>query len=132
MGTLLAAVTASVPLFDRNDTARAAALVGVRAATAERDAVRTRLSAEASTLMATAQALADRSSRTRAELLQPSEGVRAAARIAFAEGAVDVLKVIDAVRRRPSRRADAGVRDPIGGSGSPGDRCARPGRRDRS
>lgn len=98
VGTIVAAVTTSLPLFDRNDTARASAIGEVRAATAERDAARTRLTAETTTLVEMAHALADRSSRARAELLEPSEGVRAAARVAFDEGAVDVLKVIDAER----------------------------------
>lgn len=98
MGTIVAAVTTSLPLFDRNDTARASALGELRAATAERDAARTRLTAETTTLLETAQALAERSRHARAELLEPSEGVRAAAHVAFEEGAADVLRVIDAER----------------------------------
>jgi hypothetical protein len=69
-----------------------------RAATAERDAARTRLISETTTLVETARTLAERSGRAQTELLEPSEGVRAAAHVAFDEGAVDVLRVIDAER----------------------------------
>lgn len=98
IGTIVAAITTSIPLFDRNDASRATALGELRAATAERNAARMRLTSEASTLVNTALALADRSRRAQAELLAPSEGVRTAARVAFEEGAVDVLKLIDAER----------------------------------
>lgn len=98
LSTVVAAVTATVPLFDRNDTARAVALGELRAARAGRDAIRMRLTAEAATLIDTARTLAERASRAQAELVQPSEGVRAAAHVAFDEGAVDVLRLIDAER----------------------------------
>jgi cobalt-zinc-cadmium efflux system outer membrane protein len=98
IGTIVAAITTSIPLFDRNDASRATAVGELRAATAERNAARMRLTSEASTLVNTARALADRSRRAQAELLAPSEGVRTAARVAFEEGAVDVLKLIDAER----------------------------------
>jgi cobalt-zinc-cadmium efflux system outer membrane protein len=98
VGTIVAAVTTSVPLFDHNNPARAAAAGELRAATLEREAVRTRLTAETTTLIEAAQALAERAGRARAELLEPSAGVRAAAHVAFDDGAADVLKVIDAER----------------------------------
>jgi outer membrane protein, heavy metal efflux system len=98
IGTIVAAVTTSLPLFDRNNTARANAVGELRAAAAERDAARTRLTSATTTLLETARALAERSRRARVELLEPSEGVRAAAHTAFEEGAADVLKVIDAER----------------------------------
>ncbi|MEQ1909326.1 MAG: TolC family protein [Vicinamibacterales bacterium] len=96
--TGVAGVTLSVPLFDRNGASAARAAGEERAAAAERDAVAGRLASEAATLMSNARMLADRSSRTVRELLEPADAVRNAARAAFREGTADVLKLIDAER----------------------------------
>lgn len=98
VGTMVFAVTTTIPLFDRNRTAVAAAVGEVQAAMADRDAIRARLNAEATTVVRVAQTLADRAARARHDLLEPAAGVRDAARAAFEEGTLDVLKLIDAQR----------------------------------
>lgn len=96
--TVVAAVTTTVPLFDRNTVAIATSAAGVRAAAAERDATRLRLTSTTTTLVRTSRLLAERATTARARLLEPAEAVREAARAAFREGTVDVLKLIDAER----------------------------------
>ncbi len=96
--TAVAAVTFSVPVFDRNGSAAARAAGEERAAAADRDALVLRLTSEAVSLAETAQTLATRSTSAGRELLEPAEAVRNSARAAFREGAVDVLKLIDAER----------------------------------
>lgn len=96
--TAVAAVTFSVPLFDKNGSAAARAAGEERAAAADRDALVLRLTSEAVSLAETAQTLAARSTGAARELLEPAEAVRNSARAAFREGAVDVLKLIDAER----------------------------------
>jgi outer membrane protein TolC len=54
--------------------------------------------ADATTTIRTARTLADRAARAERELLAPAGVVREAARAAFREGTVDVLKLIDAER----------------------------------
>lgn len=98
VSTVVAAMTATVPLFDRNGAARAVAAGNVRAVSAERDAVRARLTSEATSLTRAATTLAERAARADQDLLQPAGIVREAARAAFREGSVDVLKLIDAER----------------------------------
>jgi cobalt-zinc-cadmium efflux system outer membrane protein len=96
--TVVAAVTTTIPLFDRNAVAIANSAAGVRAAAAERDATRLRLTSTVTTLLRTAQLLSDRAATVTAQLLEPAEAVRESARAAFREGTVDVLKLIDAER----------------------------------
>jgi cobalt-zinc-cadmium efflux system outer membrane protein len=96
--TMVAAVTATVPLFDRNNSSRVVAGAAVKAAAAEQDATRARLSSEIALLARTAATLRDRAARTERELLEPAGVVREAARASFREGTVDVLKLIDAER----------------------------------
>lgn len=96
--TAVAGLTLTIPLFDRNGSAAAKAAGEALAAQTERDAVTRRLESEATTLIATAQALSLRAARSERELLTPADGVRNAARAAFREGTADVLKLIDAER----------------------------------
>lgn len=96
--TAVVGVTIAMPVFDRNASAAARAVGEARAVEADQVAVARRLAADAATLIATAQTLSDRSARAPRELLEPAETVRSAARAAFREGAVDVLKLIDAER----------------------------------
>ncbi len=96
--TGVAGVTLSVPLFDRNAAAAARAAGEARAAEAERTALAGRLAAGAAALISNARILAERSARAARELLEPANAVRSAARAAFGEGTVDVLKLIDAER----------------------------------
>ncbi|MEP7118640.1 MAG: TolC family protein, partial [Acidobacteriota bacterium] len=96
--TALVGVSVSLPIFDRNKAAAARAGGEERAALADRDALARRLTADAISLLATARVLADRSARTDRELLTPADAVRTAARSAFREGAVDVVRLLDAER----------------------------------
>ncbi len=96
--TAVAGVSLTVPIFERNKAAAARAAGEERAAISERDAVARRLAADARSLAATARVLADRSTRAARELLAPAEAVRNAARAAFREGAVDVVRLLDAER----------------------------------
>jgi cobalt-zinc-cadmium efflux system outer membrane protein len=96
--TAVAGVAVTIPLFDHNASATARATGEARAAGAEREAVARRLASEATTLIATAQALSQRSARSERELLAPADAVRNAARAAFREGTADVLRLIDAER----------------------------------
>lgn len=98
LNTALAGVMFTMPLFDRNGSAAARAAGEERAAAADRDALTLRLTSEAESLSETAQTLAARSTSAVLELLEPAEAVRNSARAAFREGAVDVLKLIDAER----------------------------------
>lgn len=98
LDTAVAGVTMSVPLFDSNGSASARAAGEARAAAAERDALASQLASDAGALIATAQALSDRSSRATKELLEPADVVRNAARASFQEGSADVLRLIDAER----------------------------------
>ena len=96
--TAVAGVTLAVPIFERNGSASAKAAGEERAAAAERDALAGRLASEAASLIATAQALSERSTRAVRELLEPADAVRNAARAAFREGTTDVLRLLDAER----------------------------------
>jgi cobalt-zinc-cadmium efflux system outer membrane protein len=105
--TAIAALVVAVPLFDRNNQARALAESNVRAAGLERDAVHARAVAEARASLAAATALSDSLTRVERELLAPAEGVRNAALAMFREGAADVLKLVDAERIYTDVRRDA-------------------------
>lgn len=94
----LAAVSVTLPIFERNRAGAARAAGEERAAVAERDAVARRLTADAASLVHTARVLAERSGRTTRDLLEPATAVRNAARAAFTEGAADVVRLLDAER----------------------------------
>lgn len=96
--TMVLGVSMMVPLFDHNGASLARALSSQQAAAAERDALVYQLTADAEALTRAAQTMTDRAGRAPMELLAPAEGVRRAALASFREGAVDVLKLIDAER----------------------------------
>jgi cobalt-zinc-cadmium efflux system outer membrane protein len=96
--TAVLGVSLMIPLFDRNAGAVAKATGAERAAAADRDAVMHQLTHDASALIFAAQAMTARSRMASADLLEPAEEVRHAARAAFREGAADALKLIDAER----------------------------------
>jgi cobalt-zinc-cadmium efflux system outer membrane protein len=96
--TVLAGVTLSLPLFEKNGSAAARTAGEASAAAAERDALAGRLASEAGTLITVAQTLTDRSLRAGRELLEPADTVRNAARSSFREGTTDVLRLLDAER----------------------------------
>lgn len=94
----VAAVTMSVPVFERNGAAIARAAGEQSAAAAERDAIARRLTSEGTALIDAARTLGARSERARTELLEPAAAVRNAALSTFREGTTDVLKLIDSER----------------------------------
>ncbi len=96
--TAVVGLSVPMPIFDRNRPAAARAAGEARAAMADRDATIRRLTADALSLMATARVLSERSARATRELLAPADAVRTAARAAFREGAVDVVRLLDAER----------------------------------
>jgi cobalt-zinc-cadmium efflux system outer membrane protein len=96
--TLLAGVTMTVPLFDRNGSAAARADGEARAAAAEHDAVVRRIASDTTALVEIARTLSDRARRAASELLQPAGVVRDASLATFREGAADVMRLIDAER----------------------------------
>ncbi|MGE0360813.1 MAG: TolC family protein [Vicinamibacterales bacterium] len=96
--TGLAAITVPVPLFDRNGVARALADGQHRAAALDRDATERRLRGLMAATRPVAEALAGRAATARASLVEPARAARDAARAAFAAGALDVLRLVDAER----------------------------------
>lgn len=96
--TGVAAVTVPIPLFDRNGVARALADGQVRAAQLERDAVERRLRGGLAAALATVAALNGRAAEAAHLIVDPARGARDAARAAFAAGAIDVLRLVDAER----------------------------------
>lgn len=94
----VAAVTIPIPLFDRNGVARALAEGQLRMAEFERDATRQRLEGTLQAARHAAATLAARAADLQATLVSPAAGNRDAARAAFAAGALDVLRLVDAER----------------------------------
>jgi len=96
--TGVAAVTVPIPLFDRNGVARALADGQVRAAEQERAATERRLRGALAASRAAATTLTGRAAEAHQQLVDPARGARDAARAAFAAGAMDVLRLLDAER----------------------------------
>ncbi|MEZ5293824.1 MAG: TolC family protein [Vicinamibacterales bacterium] len=96
--TGVVAVTVPVPLFDRNGVARALAAGQARAAEQDRAATERRLAGAFSAAHRAATILASRATDLDATLVVPARGARDAARAAFAAGALDVLRLVDAER----------------------------------
>ena len=96
--TGVAALTVPIPLFDRNGVARALADGQVSATTHELAATRQRLTALLAASRDAAATLSARAADVDAMLISPARGARDAARAAFAAGALDVLRLVDAER----------------------------------
>jgi cobalt-zinc-cadmium efflux system outer membrane protein len=96
--TGVAAVTVTMPIFDRNRVARVVAAGQLRAAELETDAVERRLRGEFAAARAAAATLAERAAWSPAALVEPARAARDAARAAFTAGAIDVLRLLDAER----------------------------------
>jgi cobalt-zinc-cadmium efflux system outer membrane protein len=96
--TGLFTVTMPLPLWDRNHVARIVAQGQVTAAELERAAVERRARAELTATRVAAGRLSERARDVRARLVDPARGAREAARAAFASGALDVLRLVDAER----------------------------------
>ena len=90
--------TMPLPLWDRNHVARIVAQCQVTAAELERAAVERRARGELTSTRMAAGRLSERARDVRARLVDPARGAREAARAAFASGALDVLRLVDAER----------------------------------
>ena len=91
-------VTMPIPLWDRNRVARILAQGQVTAAELERSAVERRARGEMAATRMAAGRLSERARDVRARLVDPARGARDAARAAFASGALDILRLVDAER----------------------------------
>ena len=96
--TGLFTVTMPLPLWDRNRVNRILAQGQVTAAELERSAVERRARGELAATRMAAGRLSERAREVRARLVEPARGAREAARAAFASGALDVLRLVDAER----------------------------------
>jgi outer membrane protein, heavy metal efflux system len=96
--TGLFTVTMPIPLWDRNRVARILAQGQVTSAELERAAVERRARGELAATRTAAGRLGERAMDVRARLVEPALGARQAARAAFAVGALDVLRLVDAER----------------------------------
>lgn len=105
--TAVVGVQASLPVFQRNRRARALAEADARAADLELAATLDRARAEAAVLVRAARSLQARLLRLDEDLVRPAEDARRSAVAAFAEGAVDVLRVVDAERIHAEARREA-------------------------
>jgi cobalt-zinc-cadmium efflux system outer membrane protein len=96
--TAVAGVAVTLPIFDRNGVATARADGEARAAEAEHAALLRRLTAEAQAASHAARALTARAASVARDLVAPADAVRLSAAAALREGAVDVLRLLDAER----------------------------------
>jgi outer membrane protein, heavy metal efflux system len=105
--TAVLGVAMAIPLFDRNQRGIATAGGGARAAVSERVAVEQRVAAEARAVFDAQQSLAERARRVDDELLAPAALVRLAARTSYAEGAANIVAMVDADRVYLDARREA-------------------------
>ena len=91
-------VTMPVPVFDRNRAALALARGHVTAATLELSQTRRLAEGEIRSTVGAARELVDRQRQADARLVVPATIVKTAARAAFASGAGDLLRLVDAER----------------------------------
>lgn len=96
--TGVAAFTLPIPIFDSNGVARAIAEGQVRAAEQERLAVERRLQGTLAAATTAARTLTAQAANAGRTLVAPARGARDAARAAFASGALDVMRLVDAER----------------------------------
>jgi cobalt-zinc-cadmium efflux system outer membrane protein len=105
--TAVVGLVTTVPIFERNRRARARAEADARAAELELKATIDRARAETAVLVRAAFALQARLARLDEDLVGPAEEARRSAIAAFEEGAVDVLRVVDAERTHADARREA-------------------------
>jgi outer membrane protein, heavy metal efflux system len=107
LDTAVVGVVTTVPVFERNGRAVARAEGEARAAALELQATLDRARAEAAVLVRAARSLSARAALVDEELVRPAEEARRSALAAFREGAVDVLRVVDAERTHAESRREA-------------------------
>jgi outer membrane protein, heavy metal efflux system len=97
----------AIPLFDRNSRAIATASGDRQAADFELAATEARARTDARVIFDAALTLGERATHVDADLLEPADLVRTAARTAFREGATDILMLVDAERVYVDARREA-------------------------
>jgi cobalt-zinc-cadmium efflux system outer membrane protein len=107
LDTAVVGVVTTVPVFERNGRALARAEGEARAAALELQATLDRARAESAVLVRAARSLAARAARVDEDLVRPAAEARRSALAAFREGAVDVLRVVDAERTHSESRREA-------------------------
>jgi cobalt-zinc-cadmium efflux system outer membrane protein len=107
LNTAVVGLLATVPVFARNERAVARSEADARAAELELQAVVARARADAAILVRAAHDLAARLARLDDDLVRPAEEARRSALAAFREGAIDVLRVVDAERTNTEARREA-------------------------
>jgi len=105
--TAVVGLQTSLPLFERNRRARALAEANARAAEFELAATLEQARAEVAILVRAARSLEARLEHLDEDLVRPAEEARLSAITAFSEGAVDVLRVVDAERTHADARREA-------------------------
>jgi cobalt-zinc-cadmium efflux system outer membrane protein len=105
--TAVIGLQTSLPIFERNRRARARAEAEARAAELELQATLARARVEVAVLVRAARALQTRLAQLDESLVRPAEEARLSAITAFSEGAVDVLRVVDAERTHAEARREA-------------------------
>ncbi len=98
INTGVVAVGVALPVFSRNGQDRALAAGDLAAAERDLAAVRRLAHGDLAVARAAATDLASRARDVRARLVDPALAARAAARAAFATGAADILRLLDAER----------------------------------
>jgi cobalt-zinc-cadmium efflux system outer membrane protein len=96
--TALMTFTLPLPLFNRNQTSRTLALGAVTSAQQELAATERRARGELSASRLVAERLRAHARELQATLVAPALAARDAARAAFASGALDVMRLVDAER----------------------------------
>jgi cobalt-zinc-cadmium efflux system outer membrane protein len=107
LDTAVIGLLATVPVFERNGRAVARAKAEARAAELELDATLARARADARLLVRAARDLGARLARLDQDLVRPAEAARRSALAAFSEGAIDVLRVVDAERTNTDAHREA-------------------------
>jgi cobalt-zinc-cadmium efflux system outer membrane protein len=107
LDTAVVGVIATLPVFERNGRAFSRAEGEARAAELELEAALTRARADAEILIRAARDLESRLARLDEDLVRPAEEARRSALAAFQEGAIDILRVVDAERTNIEARREA-------------------------
>jgi cobalt-zinc-cadmium efflux system outer membrane protein len=107
LDTAVVGLVATVPVFERNGRAVARAEADARAADLELAGTLARARAEAAILVRAARDLQERLAHLDEDLVRPAEEARRSALAAFREGAIDVLRVVDAERTHIEARREA-------------------------
>jgi cobalt-zinc-cadmium efflux system outer membrane protein len=107
LDTAVVGLVTTVPVFERNRRAVVLAEAEARAAALELQATLARVRTEAALLVHAARELQKRHAELEEHLVRPAEEARRSALAAFREGAIDVLRVVDAERTNTEAQREA-------------------------